>query len=87
MSSTPAPPAPPPTTSTEPAASQSSEPTHQIPEPTKIEEAKAVDLNPASEIKAAPLTGMSATSGPMGDHMAEVFRDTEPLTDGDDSKV
>ena len=62
--------------------------------PSQIEDAKAIDLNPArditgeeeSDIKTgAPNnikpkkneTGMSATSGPMGDHMAEVWRDSD----------
>ena len=62
--------------------------------PSQIEDAKAIDLNPAHDIRseevgddktAAPSnvqpkkteTGMSATSGPMGDHMAEVWRDSD----------
>lgn len=78
---------PPPATSAESAAPQSSEPEHHIAAPTKIEEAKAVDLNPVRDIKAVPSPGMSATSGPMGDHMAEVFQDTEPLGDGSDTRI
>ena len=65
-----------------------------------MEEAKAVDLNPTTDvntattepakvdegklepvatsgIKAEPSTGMSATSGPLGDHMAEVYQEVD----------
>lgn len=60
--------------------------------PSQIEEAKGIDLNPTrdiipessdvkieapSRIKPKLETGMSATSGPMGDHMAEVWRDSD----------
>ena len=60
--------------------------------PSQIEEAKEIDLNPMrdikteasdikteapSQIKPRTETGMSATSGPMGDHMAEVWRDSD----------
>lgn len=69
-----------------------SQPQPHIPAPSQIEEAKGIDLNPtrditpeASDVKTeAPSrikpkleTGMSATSGPMGDHMAEVWRDSD----------
>ena len=62
--------------------------------PSQIEDAKAIDLNPAHDIRSEEVsdvntgapnnvkptkseTGMSATSGPMGDHMAEVWRDSD----------
>jgi len=83
----PPPPGPPPTSSADPPAPQSPKPGLHIPEPTKIEEANAVNLNPTSAVKPALSAGMSATSGPMGDHMAEVFQDTEPALEGRDTKV
>lgn len=74
-----------------PTASSSQRQPH-IPAPSQIEEAKGIDLNPmrditpeasdvkteaSSRIKPKLETGMSATSGPMGDHMAEVWRDSD----------
>ena len=85
-------------------------PAHHISEPSGVEEAKAVDLNPTpttptpttttaidippttaattepaegkllaplttSGMKGESSTGMSATSGPLGDHMAEVYQE------------
>ncbi len=73
-----------------------------------MEEAKAVDLNPttdvdtaatepakvdegklepvaASGIKTEPSTGMSATSGPLGDHMAEVYQEVGHIEEGETS--
>ena len=74
-----------------------------------MEEAKAVDLNPApanidtttaptqpamkgvDEGNLAPMgtkaeppssTGMSATSGPLGDHMAEVYQEVDHAEEG-----
>lgn len=63
-----------------------------------MEEAKAVDLNPTPatqpakiedgtlaplNTKAAPSsTGMSATSGPLGDHMAEVYQEVGHTEEG-----
>lgn len=80
-------------------ASDPSEPQSHISAPSQIEDAKAIDLNPARDIKIEESgiqteasdvklearssikpkfeTGMSATSGPMGDHMAEVWRDSD----------
>ena len=80
-------------------ASQASERQPHISAPSQIEDAKAIDLNPARDIKTEEddikdeasdvksearsnikpklETGMSATSGPMGDHMAEVWRDSD----------
>ena len=80
-------------------ARQPSERQPYISAPSQIEDAKAIDLNPARDIKTEEdgikaeasdvktearssikpklETGMSATSGPMGDHMAEVWRDSD----------
>ena len=44
---------------------------------TKIEEASDANNEKTSRIKPKLETGMSATSGPMGDHMAEVWRDSD----------
>ena len=71
-----------------------------------MEEAKAVDLNPTTDVniaatgpakvdegKLAPIatsgikaessTGMSATSGPLGDHMAEVYQEVDRTQEGE----
>ena len=37
---------------------------------------------PASTAKTEPSTGMSATSGPLGDHMAEVYTDVDSTVEG-----
>ena len=46
---------------------------------TRIPEAGDVSSEPSGAIAPKPKleTGMSATSGPMGDHMAEVWRDSD----------
>ena len=60
-------------------------------EATKVEEAKAevapkpitkTEPAPASTAKTEPSTGMSATSGPLGDHMAEVYTDVDSTVEG-----
>ena len=45
----------------------------------KTEEASDVKTATQADVKPKPEneTGMSATSGPMGDHMAEVWRDSD----------
>lgn len=90
-----------------PQPAEAPTPAHHISEPSGVEEAKAVDLNPSSDVtgeatkveepkpkvaptpitktepapastaKTEPSTGMSATSGPLGDHMAEVYTDVD----------
>lgn len=79
---------------------------HHISEPSGMEEAKAVDLNPtptSTHVNTAPTaptkldegtlapigtkaepssTGMSATSGPLGDHMAEVYQEVDHTEEG-----
>ena len=89
-------PDPPPLTLPAPKSANLLPPERQphISAPSQIEDAKAIDLNPARDIRSeeardvkttAPNdvkpkktdTGMSATSGPMGDHMAEVWRDSD----------
>ena len=94
---------------TQRAEAPTSSPAHHISEPSGMEEAKAVDLNPApanidtttaptqpamkgvDEGSLAPMgtkaeppssTGMSATSGPLGDHMAEVYQEVDHTEEG-----
>ena len=76
-------------------ATESTQTGPHLSEPSKLEDAKAGDLKPepASDMKStsapltAPSTRMSATSGPMGDHMAEVFHDTETAAEEGETKV
>ncbi|KAL2044771.1 hypothetical protein N7G274_002546 [Stereocaulon virgatum] len=90
-----------------PQAASAPSPAHHIAQPSGVDEAKDIDLNPSSAVseaptqtaaaktetapapisktapavKAEPSTGMSATSGPLGDHMAEVFTDVDSTAD------
>ena len=45
-------------------------------EPAKVDEGKLEPIA-ASGIKGQSSTGMSATSGPLGDHMAEVYQEVD----------
>ena len=64
---------PPPQPASASTFSKATDPPNRSPhisEPAKVEEARAVDLNPApAAAKAEHSAGMSATSGPLGDPM------------------
>ena len=51
-------------------------------EPAKVDEGKLEPIA-ASGIKAESSTGMSATSGPLGDHMAEVYQEVDHTENGE----
>ena len=52
------------------------------PEPAKVDDGKLEPIG-ASGIKGESSTGMSATSGPLGDHMAEVYQEVDHTEEGE----